>query len=450
MTHPFEKYLAPIKQGVLFAQRFTLKSIQEEEIPVLVFQDHEENETVRIRVFATKSNVKSFASDGPVSVSFPETTRIYPKAELLARAVARIVANNLKNLSEQEILNLLEISTDDTLLIVDPDKRIDLPIGHACPSNCIFCTDTCRQELYTRRSKQSCLQAMELAREQGYEGLTFNGLEPTLRPDFPDLVEAASKMGFQDVEVITNGSRIADRAFLELLFEKGMRVIVLSIHGPDNETERKITRREHLFEKKLQALKNLKTILGDVKQQRSIGRFWRSNTVLTTYNIPVLPQLFDLLHYHTPHQITLNYPWMNGQAAINAEQVAAPFSDVRDALLNIIARSPGNRMPFAINSGLPLCVLPEIVYSGPESINVVSTEEIITSGKSDKSTPIIQNLGREPEFIHPDVCSTCLLQSQCPGVSSRYVEIHGTLGIQPFDEAGVQQRASQMKRYKIG
>ena len=448
--HSFEKYLAPIKPGILFAHRFTLENIETEEIPVLVFQDHEENETVCIRVFATKSDVKSFASDGPVSVSFPETTRVYPKAETLARAVARIVAKNLEHLNEHEILNFLETSADDKLLIVDPDKRIDLPVGHACPSSCIFCTDTSRQELYTRRSMQSCLQSMELAREQGYEGLTFNGLEPTLRPDFPDLVEAACKMGFLDVEVITNGSRIANRAFLELLFEKGLRVVVLSIHGPDNETERKITRREHLFEKKLQALENLKAILGDEEQQRRAGRFWRSNTVLTTYNLPVLPQLFDLLHRHTPHQITLNYPWMSLQAAINAEKVAAPYPLVRKALSELIAQNPGNRMPFAINNGMPLCVLPEFAYSGPESINVVSTEEIITNGKSNKSSPVIQALGREPEFVHPDICNTCLLKSQCPGVSSRYVEIHGTLGIQPFDEVGLQQRALRLKRYKIG
>ena len=67
--------------------------------------------------------------------------------------------------------------------------------------------------------------------------LQISGGEPTLRDDLPDIVALARKLGYRNIELITNGIRIgATPALLETLRDAGLTAVYLQFDGvkPDS------------------------------------------------------------------------------------------------------------------------------------------------------------------------------------------------------------------------
>src|SRR3989337_783361 len=63
-------------------------------------------------------------------------------------------------------------------------------------------------------------------------GIQFAGGEPTIYPKFPEIVRAAKDMGFAQVQVATNGIRLAtEDGFLEKVSESGLNTIYLQFDG---------------------------------------------------------------------------------------------------------------------------------------------------------------------------------------------------------------------------
>lgn len=70
--------------------------------------------------------------------------------------------------------------------------------------------------------------------------LQFSGGEPTLRDDLPELITMAREIGFEHVEVNTNGVRMAaDVEFMKRCKEAGMSEVYLQFDGVDDDVYRK-------------------------------------------------------------------------------------------------------------------------------------------------------------------------------------------------------------------
>lgn len=90
--------------------------------------------------------------------------------------------------------------------------------------------------------------------------IEFCGGEPTVRDDLPDLVGLAARLGFDHIQINTNGVRIAsDINYLEQLKAAGVTTIYLQFDGVDNDVYRQ-TRGIDLFSQKCVALQNCSTI----------------------------------------------------------------------------------------------------------------------------------------------------------------------------------------------
>jgi uncharacterized radical SAM superfamily Fe-S cluster-containing enzyme len=84
----------------------------------------------------------------------------------------------------------------------------------------------------------------------------FCGGEPTIRDDLPELVSMAASMGFDHVQINTNGVRISEEwSFLEKLKTGGATTIYLQFDGVDDGVYRK-TRGVDLYGRKLEAVQN--------------------------------------------------------------------------------------------------------------------------------------------------------------------------------------------------
>jgi uncharacterized radical SAM superfamily Fe-S cluster-containing enzyme len=71
----------------------------------------------------------------------------------------------------------------------------------------------------------------------GPRPVQFSGGEPTVRPDLPDLVDEARDMGFEHVQVNTNGIALATReGYAETLADAGVTAVYLQFDGLTSET----------------------------------------------------------------------------------------------------------------------------------------------------------------------------------------------------------------------
>lgn len=89
----------------------------------------------------------------------------------------------------------------------------------------------------------------------GPYNIQLSGGEPTVRDDLPELVALGRSMGFDFIQLNTNGLRLArDPAFLELLARAGLSTVYLQFDGTQQDIYRKI-RGGDFLEEKLEAVR---------------------------------------------------------------------------------------------------------------------------------------------------------------------------------------------------
>ncbi|TFF90672.1 MAG: radical SAM protein, partial [Promethearchaeota archaeon] len=88
----------------------------------------------------------------------------------------------------------------------------------------------------------------------------YAGGEPTMRDDLPEITEEVAKMGFKQIQVATNGIRLAnDIDYFKRLMDAGANVLYLQFDGIESETWIK-TRGVDIFDKKKQLIENCREI----------------------------------------------------------------------------------------------------------------------------------------------------------------------------------------------
>ncbi len=87
--------------------------------------------------------------------------------------------------------------------------------------------------------------------------IQFSGGEPTLHPQFCEIIKTAGKMGFSHIQIASNGLRFTDPDFAVRAAEAGLHTIYLQFDGLDDEIYKK-TRGRPLVEIKAKAVENIR------------------------------------------------------------------------------------------------------------------------------------------------------------------------------------------------
>lgn len=85
--------------------------------------------------------------------------------------------------------------------------------------------------------------------------IQFSGGEPTLHPEFLQIVAKAGEMGFSNIQIATNGLKMADDEFAQKAASAGLHTLYLQFDGVDDEVYEK-TRGRRLMKYKLAAIEN--------------------------------------------------------------------------------------------------------------------------------------------------------------------------------------------------
>jgi 7,8-dihydro-6-hydroxymethylpterin dimethyltransferase len=148
-------------------------------------------------------------------------------------------------------------------------------IDQGCPFDCGLCPDHRQQSCtilleVTRRCDLGCPVCYADTRAEGDDpsleviagwflrakeaagncNVQLSGGEPTLRDDLPKIVAEGKRLGFEFIQLNTNGLRLAwDRAFVKALKEAGLSSVFLQFDGTDEAVYRRLRGRPMLNEK---------------------------------------------------------------------------------------------------------------------------------------------------------------------------------------------------------
>ena len=139
-----------------------------------------------------------------------------------------------------------------------------IDVTNRCNLRCPVCFANAAVTGYTYEPTREQIEEMikNLRRNEPVapEAVQFSGGEPTIREDLPELVQKAKELGFDHVEVNTNGVKISkDASYIKLLMEKGVDTFYLQFDGLTDDVYRK-TRGMPLLEVKMNAIENARKV----------------------------------------------------------------------------------------------------------------------------------------------------------------------------------------------
>jgi len=295
-------------------------------------------------------------------------------------------------------------------------KRVDIKVGFQCNNHCLFCVQGRKREVTAFKKIEVIENFIEEAARSGKDEVVLTGGEPTLHPNFLEIVRFAKKNNFTNIQVQTNGRMFSYPDFCAETIRAGATEFSPALHGACAKTHDELTGSRGSFEQTVQGIKNL----------RSLGQKVITNTVITKLNYKQLPQVAELLVKLDVNQFQFAFVHITGQAAENKERIvprkkqAMPY--VKKALdigMKAKKRVMTEAIPYCFMHGYEEYIAENII---PES-SVYDIE--FTIKDYDKYR---RNFGK----AKGQKCPKCKKFAVCEGPWKEYPELYGWSEFKPI------------------
>src|SRR5262249_3502433 len=121
-------------------------------------------------------------------------------------------------------------------------------------NHCTFCAVGTRTQVHGHPPNQRA--HLERYRRAGVRMVDFDGGEPTLNPELVPLIRHARALGYERVNVTTNGRLGASPDFARRLVGSGLTTLLFSVHGPDAQSHAQQVGVAEAFEQTVDGIRN--------------------------------------------------------------------------------------------------------------------------------------------------------------------------------------------------
>ncbi len=289
-------------------------------------------------------------------------------------------------------------------------QRADIKTGYSCNNNCVHCVVGNKRgapDWTTGKYKKE----LEESRKAGADEVVITGGEPTIRPDFLELVRYAKSMGFNLIQLQTNGRMFCDREFTRKTIEAGVNEFAIALHAHIAEIHDSITRVKGSFDQTVEGIRN-------VSKFRP-GVIVNGIVVVTRYNYKFLPEIADFLISLGVGQLQYDFVHPMGNAYKYYDKVVPKISDVLPFIENGIRIAESKNTIIHIEA-IPPCLLPGHEKNIVE-FNMPPTElrEIGRFDPNFNETKIKYGKIKGPQ------CKECKYDPVCEGLWKEYPEKMG-------------------------
>jgi len=274
-----------------------------------------------------------------------------------------------------------------------------IQVTRLCNQKCRICSNPERDATLSLEDVKNMIDDFK---RREYYGVIFTGGEPTLHDDLPAMIEYAVSQGM-NCRLITNGQVPARPDYLKELYDKGLRLLHVSIQSYKEDMQAFLTANP----------KSLARVLRTIAIAGEIGLDIHINTPISHYNaghlyenVVFLVKKFPFLHHFVWNNLD---PTMN--RATENPDVVPKLWEFEVSLYKAMRFLHSTGRTFRAEK-VPLCYMTEFAWSSTETRKIVKEEERIVRFLDEKG------LVRETLFKHgkTDICELCSLNPICAGL----------------------------------
>ena len=313
--------------------------------------------------------------------------------------------------------------------MAEPDRQVEVQLGHLCNNRCVFCASGQLSELdrAPQLPEGPIRRQMAQARADGARKITFLGGEPTIQRSFLALLQYAVALDFDEIVIFTNGvmtprASFRDKALavLEGLGPARVQRVVwrFSLQGGDAEAHDRTTCNPGAW----QRIQDSMALLAEQGGRLS------GNMCVVSHNLASVPTLAEVAARYGLENLHLDMfrPHDSGERERDyLRDLMMPYSQMAPAFRQLVARCDELLgVDYDVNIGnMPYCIAPDIAHKmhhgGEYTVTVAASGRGITQEGFDKYAD------RGCDKHKPPACQGCVFANRCGGVFDLYAEFHG-------------------------
>ena len=278
-------------------------------------------------------------------------------------------------------------------------NRVLRPTIH-CNQDCPFCSANETTENVFKDSGEMLRRIARMGRA-GVKYISFSGGEPTLSKDLVHYIRAASRLGIEYIELVTNGALIDSPEKVRPLVEAGLNKAFVSLHAHDELLSRRATSKIGDWERSVRA----------IHAMLDAGVTVDVNHVITALNYPYLPRFADFVSATWGGRVGVSFAFVTPQfKALENAALMPRISEVMPYLRRAMRLLESRGSAFIVGSrqGIPPCFLGEFtawsdfVKMAPQALS-----------------------DDEPQKTRGPQCVECRFAPQCVGLWRPYAARYG-------------------------
>ena len=313
----------------------------------------------------------------------------------------------------------------------------EIAVTYRCQNKCLFCyaESPNRGKQVAEMSTAEVKRVIDCIFDDAHcPTVSFTGGEPTLREDLPELIAHAKGKGMR-VNLITNGLRCADAAYVDNLKAAGLDSAQVSLEGPRAEVHDAVVRHPGAFELTTRAVHVL----------RAAVIHTHTNTTICGSNREHLMELVDYIaeELHSEY-FSMNVMISTGTALYHGEEEVM-YTEIGPIIESVMARAQEKGIKLVWYSPVPYCLFNPVTHGlGSKScacvdglLSVAPDGELLPCSSYERG---IGNLLQRPfaelwygaqarywrgKLFLPPACSHCDIKHICCGACPLYWEAHG-------------------------
>lgn len=277
-----------------------------------------------------------------------------------------------------------------------PSPKHWVRASSACNNNCLFCHDS-ENRSSAPPAREQISSSLADGIEKGIRALVLSGGEPTLNRDLPAIISEAKSLGYERVQIITNGRAFAYNGYLDKMAEAGLDEVTFSFYSHRENTHDILSNVPGSFVQSLKGLANA------VESRKFIVNI---DIVINRLNVMTLPETIDFFYTMGVREFDLLYLIPFGRAYENRNMLfmepAECAGAIKTALLR--AREKGarvwaNRVPASLLEGCEW--------------SMQSPDKIVTEVLGHSSVFESFLAGGPPPECRGERCPYCFLEDFC-------------------------------------
>lgn len=303
-------------------------------------------------------------------------------------------------------------------------KRLEFHISYKCPNNCSFCSegDQLKKFKGTFVSKEAILKHLGRFAHHGFNHLTLTGGEPTLHPDFLEIIRFASLSGYKTY-VSSNGGLFARKSFC-LKALPYLDEVSFSLHGDSARLHDSLTNNPGSFLRLRKAFANIK------EGKKKVFVF--VNIVATLKNLPYLKNIIDFAADSvSAKQVLISAVAPEGAGKDNFLRLTIPLKEMAKHLSLLVDTAYRRKMRIRF-FGVPMCSLGKFFGFSNDAYWSSRTTIELWRNLGHEFLKVTKSYKPVRNRIKVRKCLRCAVRNICGGVFREYVVKFGAEEIHPF------------------